>query len=56
VEFDAEYRVPVKREEVIVRTRRTSESSLQYAHSVFIKGSGLEAARLSTVWAAAGDK
>ena len=55
--FDAEYLASAKREDIVVRTRKISEeadSAVRFAHSVVIRRSGTEAARLATTWEAPG--
>ena len=50
IELDAEYLVSAQREKVTVRTKKTSQEPLAFAHSVTISASGAESARLSTTW------
>ena len=52
VELDAQYLVSAMREEVLVRTKKTGEFGgiAQFGHTVHLKHSGVEAARLATVW------
>lgn len=50
-EIDAAFLWPAMREEVIVRTKKTGDQPLQFAHAILLKGSGKEAARLTSTWA-----
>lgn len=51
-ELDAEYLAPAMRENIVVRTRKAEESdeAVKFVHSVRISDTGVEAARLSTLW------
>lgn len=53
LQLDAEYLHSARREEVICRTKKISEDfsePLTFAHSIIIKETGIEAARLETRW------
>jgi hypothetical protein len=48
--LDAEYISSVKRERVIVRTKKTGESPLRFAHSITAAETNEGAARVETEW------
>lgn len=53
-ELDAEFLCSVTREDVVARTRQTGDDPVRFAHTVFVKESGEEAARLTSAWSPSG--
>lgn len=49
-EINAAFLWPVMREDVIVRTRKVNAAPPQFAHEIFLRESGKEAARLTSTW------